>query len=112
MPFDTAQYDGIFCFALIQLLNTDERIKFIKDCYDQLSPNGHMLFTVPSKESVLYRKGNLIGKDRYKLADGLNVYFYDSQSISHEYKNFGLIDYMEIDEPPLKCILIRCQKNN
>ena len=29
MPFDNKLYDGIFCYALIHLLNSNERKKFI-----------------------------------------------------------------------------------
>src|SRR6478735_10289539 len=36
MPFDKQQYDGIFCYALIHLLSSNERAKLIRDCYDQL----------------------------------------------------------------------------
>ena len=112
MPFDNKQYDGIFCYALIQLLDSNERNKFIEDCYNQLSPSCHMMFTVPSKESVLYGKGTLLSENRYQLKEGLNVYFYDSESIIREFKDYGLIDYLKIDEPPLMCILIRCKRNH
>ena len=37
MPFDNKLYDGIFCYALIHLLNKHERDKFIKDFYNQLN---------------------------------------------------------------------------
>lgn len=110
MPFDNKQYDGIFCYALIQLLDSNERKKFIEDCHNQLKQGCAMMFTVPSKESVLYKKGTLLSEDRYQLMDGLNVYFYDSESIVREFKDYGLIDYLKIDEPPLKCILIQCNK--
>ena len=34
MPFDQDGYDGIFCYALIHLLDSNEREKLIRDCYD------------------------------------------------------------------------------
>lgn len=37
MPFDNYKYDGIFCYALIHLLDNSERKKLIQDCYNQLS---------------------------------------------------------------------------
>ena len=37
MPFDDCRYDGIFCYALIHLLDSNERKKLIRDCYNQLS---------------------------------------------------------------------------
>ena len=46
MPFDEYKYDGIFCYGLIYLPDESERLKLISDCYDQLSDNGYMVFTV------------------------------------------------------------------
>ena len=50
-----------------------------------------------------------------KLMKGLNVYFYDLDSASKEFKDCGLIDIQEIDEP-IKHIenqhpLIECKKS-
>ncbi|MGJ1296600.1 class I SAM-dependent methyltransferase [Sphingobacterium spiritivorum] len=42
MPFDKELYDGIFCYALIHLLNEDERKKLIRDCYNQLLKGGYI----------------------------------------------------------------------
>ena len=41
MPFDDRHYDGIFCYALIHLLDSGERAKLIRDCYRQLAENGY-----------------------------------------------------------------------
>ena len=49
MPFDRNQYEGIFCYALIHLLSSGDRKKLIRDCYNQLSEGGYMIFTVISK---------------------------------------------------------------
>jgi 2-polyprenyl-3-methyl-5-hydroxy-6-metoxy-1,4-benzoquinol methylase len=35
MPFDNSRYEGIFCYALIHLLDSQEREKLIHDCYNQ-----------------------------------------------------------------------------
>ncbi len=51
MPFDKCQYDGIFCYALIHLLDNGEREKLISDCYDQMSERGHMVVAVILKEA-------------------------------------------------------------
>ncbi len=67
MPFDNCQYDGIFCYALIHLLDSTERHKLIRDCYNQLSKDGYMVFTAISKEAHTYGKGKFVSKDRIKL---------------------------------------------
>ena len=118
MPFDNNLYDGIFCYALIHLLNLPERKKFIRDCYNQLKPDGYMIFTVASKKMLKLGEGKQLSKDRYKMMNGLNVFFYDFESVKREFENYGLIESIEIDEPikhmknepPLKLILVKCKK--
>lgn len=118
MPFSKNKYDGIFCYALIHLLNQPERRKFIKNCFNQLVKNGIMVFTVISKNSAMYGSGKPISKDRFKITNGLNVFFYDDESAKKEFGNFGMKECREFDEPikhmknepPLKCLLITCKK--
>ena len=46
------------------------------------------------------------------------MFFYDTDSAKREFEKFGLIELSEIDEPikhmenepPLKCLMIKCQK--
>jgi len=119
MPFDRITYDGIFCYALIHLLNLNERKKFLKDCFNQLKPNGYMIFTVVSKKASMYGNGKQLSKDRFEIMKGLNVFFYDTDSVKQEFGQFGLEEFTEIDEPikhmenepPLKLILVKCKKN-
>lgn len=118
MPFDNKLYDGIFCYALIHLLNERERKKLIIDCFNQLKPNGYMIFMVVSKKASMFGSGKQLSKDRFELMKGLNVFFYDSDSVNQEFKNYGLINILEIDEPikhmenepPLKCFFVKCKK--
>lgn len=111
MPFDAQKYDGIFCYALIHLLDAEERQKLIRDCYDQLSENGFMVFTVISKNAQTYGQGKLLGKDRYELFGGVNMYFYDHESIHAEFDSAGLFEITEIEEN-YPFYLIKCAKGN
>lgn len=111
MPFDRYQYDGIFCYALIHLLDSSEREKLISDCYNQLSENGYMVFTAISKEAPTYGKGNFISKDRYEIFDGVKMFFYDKESINTEFNNFGLFEIIEVNEN-FPFFLIKCRKGN
>jgi len=109
MPFDKVQYDGIFCYALIHLLDSEERKKLIQDCYNQLSENGYMIFTVITKEAHTYGKGKLISKDRYEIFDGVQMFFYDKESVQKEFGKFGLFEIMELDEN-FPFFMIKCKK--
>lgn len=110
MPFDNNQYDGIFCYALIHLLDSSEREKLIRDCYHQLTDNGYMVFSAISKEAPTYGRGKFISKDRYEIFEGIKMYFYDRESIKSEFGQAGLFEIIEIsDVQPF--YLIKCRKD-
>ncbi|MDR0395098.1 MAG: class I SAM-dependent methyltransferase [Tannerella sp.] len=119
MPFDGKIYDGIYCHALIHLLNKRERKKFIKDCYTQLRPGGWMIFSTISKNDSMYGKGKPLSKNRFLMTSGAKLFFYDAESVRREFGAYGLADFSEIDEPvkfsknspPLKFTVVKCQKH-
>jgi SAM-dependent methyltransferase len=119
MPFDDAVYDGIYCYALIHLLNQNERRQFLKNCYNQLREGGLMVFITVSKGyAKLYENGKPVSIDRFRIKNGLDVFFYDSVSIEREFGKFGLIEYREIEESvkhmpteePMKFWMVVCRK--
>lgn len=111
IPFDNNLYDGIFCYGLIYLLDKDEREKLIKDCYNQLTENGFMVFTAITKEAQTYGQGTLISKDRFEMFGGVRIFFYDKVTIEEEFGEFGLFEITEVIENyPFH--LINCKKKN
>ena len=99
MPFDARQYDGVFCYGLIYLLDAGGRAKLIRDCWEQLSPGGSMIFTVISKEAPMYGQGPRLGDDWYEIHPGMKMYFYDADSVGREFGDYGLVEHSKIDEP-------------
>lgn len=110
MPFDSLRYDGIFCYALIHLLNVWERRKLIRDCWEQLSDQGCMVFSVISKEAHTYGTGKKISKNRFKMFGGVHLFFYDRESIHAEFGKMGLSEIVEVTEN-YPFFLIKCIKN-
>ena len=119
MPFDDLVYDGIYCYALIHLLNQSERRQFLMNCYSQLREGGLMVFITVSKGyTKLYENGKPVSKDRFRIQNGLDVFFYVSVSIEREFGEFGLIEYREIEESvkhmpneePMKFWMVVCRK--
>ena len=118
MPFDDEKYEGIFCYALLHLLNKSERKNFLKACYKQLLPGGMMIFTIVSVDADMYGKGKKLSKDRFEVEKGISVFFYNSENIEKEFGPCGLQEYRSINEPikfadgydPLKCMFVICKK--
>lgn len=109
MPFDDKKYDGIFCYALIHLLDSKERKRLIQDCYNQLVENGFMVFTAITKNASQYGQGELISKDRYEIHKGAKIFYYDQESVKTEFEKYGLFEIMEVEEnQPM--YLIKCRK--
>ena len=111
MPFDDKQYDAVFCYGLIHLLDSGERQKLVADCYNQLVEKGYMIFTTITKEAVIYRQGKKIGKDRFEMFGGVNMFFYDLETIHEELGKFGLFEITVVYEN-YPFYLIKCQKSN
>lgn len=120
MPFDDLVYDGIYCYALIHLFDQNERIKFLKNCSGQLREGGLMVFITVSKGyTKLYENGKPVSKDRFRIQNGLVVFFYDPETIVKEFGRFGLVEYTEIEEPvkhmpteePMKFWMVVCRKS-
>ncbi|MGN8069416.1 class I SAM-dependent methyltransferase [Mucilaginibacter sp. 22184] len=109
MPFDDHRYDGIFCYALIHLLDSGEREKLISDCYSQLSAGGYMVFSAISKEANTYGQGKFISQDRYEIFADMKMFFYDRESIQAEFGQAGLFEITEISESQ-PFFLIKCKK--
>lgn len=110
MPFDDKLYDGIFCYGLIYLLDSNERGKLIRDCFNQLTENGLMIFTAVTKDAPTYGQGTLVSKDRFEMFGGVNIFFYDKETIVEEFGDAGLIEVTEVTEN-YPFYLIKCRKD-
>ncbi len=109
MPFDENLYDGIYCYALLHLLDKDEREKLIQDCYDQLAENGFMVFATVSKKAPLYGQGIEISKDRFEVFGAVKMYFYDRETIEEDFAKSGLFEIEEVNDI-YPFYLIKCKK--
>lgn len=109
MPFDNSIYDGIYCYALIHFLDKKERGKLIRDCFDQLSEDGWMIFTTVTKEAQIYGQGTYLDKDRFKIFGGLKMFFYDREAIQEEFGKVGLFEIVEVNDV-YPFYLIICKK--
>ena len=110
MPFDNNFYDGIYCYALIHLLDKNERTKLIQDCFNQLRDHGIMVFATVTKKAPIYGQGDRIGTDRFEISGGLKMFFYDRATIQEEFGKAGLFEILDVDDI-YPFYLIKCKKN-
>jgi SAM-dependent methyltransferase len=118
IPFDSETYNCIFCYATLHLFTKQERARILNNSYDLLEQNGIMFFTVISIDSIEGFNGNLICENTKKLENGIEVHFYNSESILNDFGNYNIIDISKIEEPikhmkdekPLNCYNVICKK--
>ena len=102
----------------IHLLDKTDREKFIEDCYNQLKPNGYMIFTAVSKKAPMFGLGKQVGKDLFERMEGLKMFFYDFDSIKEEFGKYRLVEFTKIDEQnksmanksSINFLMIKCKK--
>ncbi|QIE58047.1 class I SAM-dependent methyltransferase [Rasiella rasia] len=99
MPFDKNQYQSIYCYSLIHLLNKTDRKKLIKDCYTQLEYNGVMIFVALSINDKRFGVGEKLEHNTFYSPQGLNLFFYDEVSIKEEFGDYNILKTIEINEP-------------
>lgn len=98
MPYDNREYDGVFSYALLHLLDAPARAKLLHDCNRQLRKGGVMIFTVIAKTAPMYGQGPKLGDDWYEIHPGVRMFFYDADSIQREFGKYGELELSEIDE--------------
>lgn len=116
MPFDDKNYDAIYCYSLIHLLNKAERKKLIADCFAQLKENGLMIFVALTVNDARFGKGLEIEKNTFQSPNGLMLYFYDEVAILEEFGSYSMLEAKEINEPEIhpteKHWMIVCKKKS
>jgi len=99
MPFDKNLYDGVFCYALIHLLDKTERAKLINDCFNQLRQGGQMIFVAISTRTPSFGEGEKLDANYYKTRHGVKLFYYDADAVQQEFGKYGLNESKEITEP-------------
>lgn len=72
-----------------------------------------MVFTAITKHASTYGAGEKLGKDLFKTKDGVDLFFYDEESIKDEFGQFGLVEATVVEEiPTTKFWKIMCRKDD
>jgi len=98
MPFDDELYDAIYCYNTLHLFLRDERIIFLKKCYNQLKANGFVFFTVFSEKEESFGKGKEIEQNSYESKPGRPTHYFTDDDIIEHFKDYLLIETGILEE--------------
>lgn len=110
MPFSSEMYGGIYCYALLHLLNENERTNFLQNCFNQLAEKGILIIVTLSTNDFRYGKGLPISENQYRTEHGVDLYFHSREQVEKDFLPFGLKEAKQIVEGEQIFWMIACQK--
>ena len=91
MPFSDDKYDGIYCYNVLHLFLKDDRISFLKKCYDRLKTNGFVFFVVFSDMEGSFGKGKRIEENTFESKPGRPIHYFTELDLKEHFKDYSAL---------------------
>jgi SAM-dependent methyltransferase len=92
VPFNSTEYDAIYCFNVLHLFYDIERKLFLEKCCDQLRHGGLAFFSVFSEKEPTYGKAREVEKDTFESRLGRPTHYFTDADIREHFKNFEVVE--------------------
>ncbi|MBY9005843.1 MAG: class I SAM-dependent methyltransferase [Candidatus Lokiarchaeota archaeon] len=99
IPLIEGEFDAIYCFNVLHLLLEDDRIIFLKNCYNLLNSNGLAYFTVFSDMESNFRKGKKVENNTFENKPGRPAHYFSEKDLLSHFKDFSVLKMGIINEP-------------
>ena len=98
MPFDDEKYDGIYSCYVLHLFLKDDRISFLKKCFNQLRAKGYAFHVVFSDNENSFGKGERVEENTFESKPWRPVHYFTENDLKEHFKEFSVIETGEIEE--------------
>lgn len=98
MPFEDEKYDSIYSCYVLHLFLKEERISFLKKCYDQLKTKGFAFFVVFSEKDSSFGRGERVEKNTYVSKPWRPVHYFTEPDLRAHFKEYTIIETGSIEE--------------
>ncbi len=98
MPFDTENYDALFCYNVLHLFLENQRKIFVEKCYNQLKTNGFAFFTVFSEQEASFGHGIKIEENTFESKPYRPTHYFTESDLLEQFNKFSVIDTGIIEE--------------
>ena len=98
MPFDDKKYDGIYSCYVLHLFLKDDRISFLKKCFNQLRAKGYAFHVVFSDNEISFGKGERVEENTFESKPWRPVHYFTENDLKEHFKEFSVIETGEIEE--------------
>ena len=97
-PFDDEKYDGIYCFNVLHLFLKNDRILFLRKCYNQLKTGGFAFFVVFSDKERSIGKGKQVEKNTFESKPGRPVHYFTEFDLREHFKEYSVLETGTIED--------------
>jgi len=92
------QYEGIYCFNVLQLFLKADRIRFINKCSQLLISNGYMFFTAISEQDEYYGQGKEIEENTFAVKPDKILHFFTVEDLREHFAGYSIIEIGSVED--------------
>ncbi|MFW9873401.1 MAG: class I SAM-dependent methyltransferase [Candidatus Thorarchaeota archaeon] len=92
MEFIDEYFDAIYCFNTLHLFLRDERLLFLRKCFDQLIKNGLNFLTVFSERESSFGQGKELEMNTFESNPGGPTHYFTEKDLIEQFKNYNILE--------------------
>ncbi len=92
------QYEGIYCFNVLQLFLTADRMHFVQKSAQRLSPSGLMFFTGISDQDQSFGQGKEVEQNTFAVKLDKILHYFTLEDLQLHFEGFKILEVGELED--------------
>jgi len=92
------QYQGIYCFNVLQLFLKPDRIRFVRKSSQLLSPKGLLFFTGISDQDASFGQGEEVEENTFAVNPDKVLHFFTLDDLKIHFEGFKILEVGELED--------------
>jgi 2-polyprenyl-3-methyl-5-hydroxy-6-metoxy-1,4-benzoquinol methylase len=92
------QYQGIYCFNVLQLFLKTDRIRFVHKSAQLLSPKGLMFFTGISDQDASFGQGEEVEENTFAVKPDKTLHFFTLDDLKMHFEGFKILEVGDLED--------------
>ena len=92
------QYQGVYCFNVLQLFLKTDRIRFVQKSAQLLSPKGLMFFTGISDQDASFGQGEEVEENTFAVKPDKILHFFTLDDLKIHFDGFKILEVGDLED--------------
>jgi SAM-dependent methyltransferase len=92
-------FDAVYSFNVMHLLEEAEREKFIQQCNDKINDGGLLFFTAFSDYDPSRGRGKKLAENTFESRPGRPAHYFSEETFLHYFRNFEVLETGIVEDP-------------